>query len=183
MKRFQRGLGFSLLGFGLAVGLGFEGARSLDARPVAASVPSATPEFHTLGIDSRLELRRDPRSEIALSGRDAWLRIDVESRFEESARLRTAVELVDERGHPVEPPRHETPLALEAGGSARIEVPLPTRLSDGFYRYRVTAVARAGREASDAVLEIGLAVADGTAQLLTDDEWFEHSLANLGELR
>jgi hypothetical protein len=183
MDSTRRTLCAALLALGAGLLAGRTGTSALAHHLASSPPPAAAPTEHTFGLANALELRGDPRETIPLFGRDAWLRFSVTSRFEEEARLRHVVELADERGRAVEPPRHVPASELAPGATAAYEIPLPTRLDDGFYRYRITAVARAGRESADAVLEIGLAVFDGTAQPIDDNQWFEHSLANQGEPR
>ncbi|MDG2304728.1 MAG: hypothetical protein P8R42_08740 [Candidatus Binatia bacterium] len=149
---------------------------SVQGTSAVAAMPQA--EFgHEL--ESRLLIERDERASLDL-GPDAALQLGVRSRFESEAIVKYAVELVDEFGFEIESPVGAPVFSVPAGESAPVEIELPDSLGEGFYLVRVTLVGRAGDESADDIMEQGIAVVDGEAVLLSDEEWLEYSYANGG---
>lgn len=173
------------VGFAAAFGLAQPGPDAQDALHGHAMV-GAEPDFHSheiLGSDreNRIQLRLDTRGDIDL--REPVIRVRAVNRFERPARALYAIELTDELARSAQDPITESLGTIPAGGEHSFSVELPRWLTEGFYLYRITLAARAGREVADDILEFGIAAHDGQAHLLTDEEWFAHSLANLGAER
>jgi len=175
--------------FALAAALGFGSASALAVlvghgpRPATFAAADAAPTPHAFEASGELrndlELTLENEGDIDLAG-DALLRFRVTNRFEDKARVGYAVELVDELGNAVAPPFESALEQVAAGSSRSFGFVLPRSLVAGFYRCRITAVGRSKNALADAGLHVGLAVLDGTAQPMSDAEWIEHSLANLG---
>lgn len=175
--------------FALAALAGFCGAAGLSpaprpetpraARSVEPEIQLDSHRLHELiGNELPLEIVRDLRPQFRLHGPDAALRFSVVSRLSEDAAFRYAIELVDELGEALAPPETSRVLEVPAGASVEAEVPLPSGMGAGFYLCRITAVAVTGAEGANALLEVGLAVHDGTVHILSDEEWYAHSVAN-----
>lgn len=159
-------------------------ATMLAARPYAASTHAAHERFAAGHLENALRLAPDGRDEIAL-GNGSALRFHVKSQFEGPAVVRYATEITDELGNEIAAPETSEPLHMAAGAetSADIEIPADVQRGAGFYLFRITAAGRSGEDLADEVLEMGIAVVDGTAYPLDAEQWLELSLVNLGEAR
>jgi hypothetical protein len=173
------------MALGFASAFALSNAASLGGTAIGpAGVPDPLDGFDvesTMGhLESELQLTRDLRSEIDLTGPEAEIRFTVANRFRRPARFSYAVALVDERGEEVEAPFESAVARIAKDEALSFGIEIPRSLPEGFYLARVIAAGRAGNRFADDGLEIGFAVVDGAAYLLSDEEWYEHSLANMG---
>ncbi len=125
------------------------------------------------GLDAELTPTR-------IIGDRVELALDLESHLEHSSRARWAVEIVDDAGVAVQKPAIEAPIALEHNARRRELLMTPTKLADGFYVVRVTAVVKSDAASDATVLERYLEIRNGEVTPIDSEDYQLRSRARMG---
>ncbi|HSK00510.1 MAG TPA: hypothetical protein VK932_04685, partial [Kofleriaceae bacterium] len=109
----------------------------------------------------------------------------VHHHFGEPAALVGAVEVIDDRGRRIGPPRDLAARSLPARARTAYRLETPDRLADGYYRMQVSVLARAGGVAGAAdaddfsTHQLYFHVAGGAVTPITSHEWLTQSASGL----
>ena len=125
------------------------------------------------GLDAELtptHVTRD-RLELALISRATW-----KVRPAHAGPSRSC----DDAGVAVQKPVIDAPVVLDRNLRRRELINTPTKLADGFYVVRVTAVAKAGAASDAAVLERYFELRDGDATPIDSEDYQLRSRARMG---
>jgi hypothetical protein len=176
---------FVMLPLGLGVGVGLATARSSHSSRVDV-VDARRPAVHAAadhGEDTgNVEAEIVPEAVHAgVGGESLALRVDVSSILPGTPRYRTAVEIVDDRGHAVVPAAFSPIRQLRRSGAPEgTRVELPAGLANGFYQVHATVGAVSGKEEGLAQASLYVEVDGGSVRLIDPDEFYTRSGANLG---
>jgi hypothetical protein len=127
-----------------------------------------------------LEVALEPRASRRIGSADV-LDVDlvIAQRTGRPAQLAYAVELLDDRGEPVEPVRESPRVDLRSGEEAHsLRISTPASLRDGFYVLRSTVAGYAGNEELSEFRHLYLEVRRGQATPIDFDRWVTHSNAS-----
>jgi hypothetical protein len=160
----------SALSFGGAMALAAYGDDALRPPPLAGGGPHEIQEPLGGNRAGKLVATTDERGKL---DRSEPIPFRVESRFEHTARVLLAVELVDELGEARIEPFRAPADRIGAGETASFDLEVPSHLDDGLYRYRVTVVGRSGGETADARVEIRFALLGDSIHLVGERDWLE----------
>jgi hypothetical protein len=175
----------------LAVSLLFGGTGGLwAAHSSSAAIPTHSPASPTHGHAEEgrlcsgeayaLHVELEPRSSRRVGTADV-LDVDlvISQHTGRQAQLAYAVELLDDRGQPVEPVRESPRVDLRSGGEAHsLSLSTPATLRDGFYVLRSTVAGYSGNEELSEYRHLYFEVRRGQATPIDFDRWVTHSNAS-----
>ncbi|MFP2926910.1 hypothetical protein ACLESO_17265 [Pyxidicoccus sp. 3LG] len=175
-------LGLSLL-FGGTGGLWAAHTSPALVQPLSSAQPTpgqAEPGILCNGEAYALEVSLEPVATRRVGTADV-LDVDlvVSQRTGRAVSLAYAVELLDDRGEPVEPVRESPRLELASNATPHsLRLSTPTTLRDGFYVLRSTVAGFAGTEELSEFRHLYVEVRRGQAMPIDFDRWVTHSQAS-----
>lgn len=169
-------LGGAALGLATAAGSSAPGAPP----PATATPAPGNGQLCRGGDDGLLGVELEPAMVVAGPGGEG-LAVDLRlrSRFRGASRVRFASELVDDRGRAHQAPARSSVLGLGAHGEHGERLQIPSRLADGFYKLRLTAVATGAEGAAAEVVQLHLRKQGGSLAQLSMSDWIDQSAQNL----
>ena len=114
-------------------------------------------------------------------GERLGLSLDAHSLFKTKAQAKLAVEMVDDRGHPVIDAVVSPRLRMLPGaeGVQTLELTTPEKLADGYYTVRATGAAIAADESTENVVQMYLRRENGEFFSISYEEYIAKSRALL----
>ncbi|MCB9649701.1 MAG: hypothetical protein H6730_24350 [Deltaproteobacteria bacterium] len=170
--------------FGAAAGLVVVGA----AFGYGAETPSSAPMIPENvascegGMQNNLQMTLTPLwVKGGKGGERLGLSLDAHSLFKTKAQAKLAVEMVDDRGHPVIDAVVSPRLRMLPGaeGVQTLELTTPEKLADGYYTVRATGAAIAADESTENVVQMYLRRENGEFFSISYEEYIAKSRALL----
>jgi hypothetical protein len=168
--------------FGASSAVARHGGPQSAATPAAAAAPSApagSPHDCAGAQEDPVTVALVPE---AIDDDRMTVAIDVHHHFGEPAALVGAVEVIDDRGRRIGPPRDLAARSLQARARTAYRIETPDRLADGYYRVQVSVLARPdGADGADdfSTHQLYFHIAGGAVTPITSHEWLTQSASGL----